>query len=304
MKFAEIAVAEEVNVVLKVPEGTVYSFFDSPYIGHRNAAAVDIYFKDREAVLPVDEAVVKEIRWFNSPKYRSDGLEKEPLIVLKIRDGVVLKTLHVKPKVNVGERLHLGDYIGECIVSGYLCPWSGIHAHIEVRSEKDPYRARGAFRLNIEPTIKKVLAEIDNTSFPTVSEEPLVFNVVSVDKHYMWVKFKNNVGAFTALTLVSESNEVCAMDAGIPYYGIGGCLGKSLKQGERLLASKNNVVGLVTKSYEQASLFTSIAETFVGKVKVRGIGTYIGTNLAKIVFLNKKPWREGDEEELIFKQIM
>lgn len=304
MRFAEIAIAEEVNVSLKIPEGTIYSFFDSPYIGHRNETAIDIYFKDREALLPVDEAIVKEIRWFNSPKYRPDGSEKEPLIVFKIREGVVLKTLHVKPKVNVGERLHLGDYIGECIVSGYLCPWSGIHAHIEVRPERDPYRARGAYKLNIEPTVRKILAEIGNANVK-FSEEPLVFNVVSVEEHYMWIKFRNDIGGKpTALMLMSEFGEICAMDAGIPYYGIGGCLGRSFKQGEKLLANKKNIVGLVTKSYEQASLFTSIAETYVGKVKVRGVGTYIGTDLAKIVFLEEKPWKEGDEEELVFKQIM
>jgi len=34
------------------------------------------------------------------------------------------------------------------------------------------------------------------------------------------------------------------MDAGIPYYGIGGCLGKSFKQGEKLLANREK--GILT----------------------------------------------------------
>jgi len=303
LKFIEIARAEKPNVSVKVPEDTVFSFFDSPYIGHRSSTAIDIYFKNREALLPVDEAVVKEIRWLNAPKYRVDGSEKEPLIVFKIRNGIVLKMLHVKPEVRIGEKLVLGDYIGKCIVSGYLCPWSGIHAHIEVRPENDPYRARGAFKLYIAPTVSRILEYLNKTC---VNQENLVFTVMEVKDAFMWVKFKSiPPNTPYSMCLMNKLGEKCVLDAGIPYYGIGGCLGRTFEVGEQLYANKGKdyIVGLVISSLENASLFTSISEVYVDGVKVRGIGTYIGTSLAKIVFLDKKVWKEGDEGILKFKQV-
>jgi len=287
-------IAEAAGVHLRIPEGTQYSFYDSPYVGHRNTTAIDIYFKNNEALLPVDEAKVKEIRWFNAPKYRVNGWDKEPLTLLDLGGNKVLKVLHVNPKVSVGEKLHLGDFFGECIVSGYLCPWSDSHAHFEIRPSKDPYRARGAFTLNIAPTIRKIKG--------TVCSSPRVFTVVEMGKYYMWVRPKGITNYLTALA-VKVGNSLGYVDAGIPHYGLGGILLK-----DKVKASIGDAVywdfmhlGYVTKTYPLSLLFIAPIEVFVDSIKVKGIGTYINGKFLKIIFTDptgEKPWKEGDEVKI------
>ncbi|OYT60610.1 MAG: hypothetical protein B6U75_01200 [Desulfurococcales archaeon ex4484_217_1] len=287
-------VAEAAGVHLRIPEGTQYSFYDSPYVGHRNTTAIDIYFKNNEALLPVDEAKVKKIRWFNAPKYRANGWNKEPLTLLDLGGNKVLKVLHVNPKVSVGEKLYLGDFFGECIVSGYLCPWSDSHAHFEIRPSKDPYRARGAFTLNIAPTIRKIKG--------TVCSSPRVFTVVEIGKYCMWVKPKGIINYLTALA-VKVGNSLGYVDAGIPHYGLGGILLK-----DKVKASIGDAVywdfmhlGYVTKTYPLSLLFIAPIEVFVDSIKVKGIGTYINGKFLKVIFTDstgEKPWKEGDEVKI------
>ena len=287
-------IAEASGIYLRIPEGTPYSFYDSPYIGHRNTTAIDVYFENNEALLPVDEAKVKEVRWFNAPKYRADGWDKEPLTLFELGEDKVLKVLHVNPKVNVGEKLYLGDFFGECIVSGYLCPWSDSHAHFEIRPSEDPYRARGAYTLNIAPTVEKIEE--------TLRFIPKTYTVAEMRKHYMWVKPKETANYLTAL-VAKIGNSLGYVDAGIPHYGLGGILLNG-----RVNASIGDTIywdsmqlGYVTKTYSLSLLFVAPIEVFVDNVKVRGIGTYINGRFLKVIFTDsakEKPWKEGDEVEI------
>lgn len=295
MKFVTIAKSKDVEI--KVPEDIHYSFYNSPYIGHRKTTAIDIYYKDELALAPVEEAKVKEIRWFNAPKHREDGLEKEPLVLLEIDENTVIKILHVKPKVSVGEKLYLGDTIGNCIISGHLCPWSDAHAHIEIRPLKDPYRARGAYPLNIEATARRI------GNIPEISN-PFEATVTSISKHYAWTRIKklsNNV--LTPLT--ARINSYYAfVDAGIPYYGIGGLIVKE-ELNDNKLSNINVTIGyngsnigyIVGLGSSHSILFISPMEVRVNDIKVKGVGAYINKRELKIVFSeNSKPsWKEGDE---------
>ena len=77
--------------------------------------------------------------------------------------------MHVKPNIQVGDLLEVGDYIGTTIRNGYFAYWSSPHLHLEIRPYDDAIRARGGedFSLNIEknktlenPTIKNHYKEI------------------------------------------------------------------------------------------------------------------------------------------------
>jgi len=284
-------IAEAVNVKLSIPKGTPYSFYDSPYIGHRKTTAVDIYFKDREALLPVNEAKVKEIRWFNAPKYRDDGWEREPLILFEINENIVLKVLHVNPKVNVGEKLSLGDFIGECIVSGYLCPWSDSHAHFEIRPSKDPYRARGAYTLSIEPTVSKIknICQVKSN----------MFTIVEIKKHYMWVKPHYKESSYLTPLTAKIGNIIGYIDAGVPHYGMGGVIFKNnvsgkITEGNEVKCNSSSL-GYVIIINPLSVLFIAPIEVFINGRKARGIGTYINGEYLKVIPIEKGPWKEGDE---------
>ena len=155
---------------LKVPYSSWYSFFNSPYPGHKYASALDIYFNHSEALLPVDEGRILEVEKFPCPRYRADASDYDYLILIQLDSSTVLKILHVEPSVGCGERVYLGDPLGRMIVSGFFSDWSDLHMHVEVRRASDPYRALGAYPLNISSSIKR-LSPISNLSMEFYVDE-------------------------------------------------------------------------------------------------------------------------------------
>ena len=137
------------DLELVVPDGTTYSFFNSPYPAHRACSAVDVYFED-EGLMPVESGRVLEVRRLRA------GRLVEHLVLVEVGEGVVLKVLHVEPRVRVGERLSLWDPIGRLTTSSFFFPWTDPHAHFEVRPRYDPYRVRGALKLDLTPTLRRV----------------------------------------------------------------------------------------------------------------------------------------------------
>ena len=151
-----VTIAECKGVEIRVPRSCWFSFFNSPYPAHKSSSAIDIYFPDLEALFPADEGLVLEVERFECPRFRSDADGFDYLTIIKVGEDAVFKILHVKPKVEPGERVSLGDYIGDLWVSGYFYPWSDLHMHVEVRPPNDAKRALGAFRLDVSPAIKLI----------------------------------------------------------------------------------------------------------------------------------------------------
>jgi len=119
MKIAEI-----MGMDIEVPENVWYSFFNSPYTVHREGAALDIYYPGM-ALFPFENGRVVEIRELQSHDH---------LIIFEVND-YCLKMLHVKPDIEVGERVYAGDEIGTLQQSPYFKPWSDRHAHIDGREQ-------------------------------------------------------------------------------------------------------------------------------------------------------------------------
>lgn len=136
MKIAKVC-----DINFEVPKEVWYSFFNSPYIGHRLGTAIDVYYSER-ALFPFEEGKIKEVKKIRTPRYVP--VDVDYLTIVEVKD-FCLKILHVKTSVKVGEQLYLGDEIGEMIVSGFFSPWSDNHTHFELRDCNDRYRARGAF---------------------------------------------------------------------------------------------------------------------------------------------------------------
>jgi len=283
---------DEVPIIL--PSHVYYSFYNSPYIAHKLGTAIDVYFDDY-ALFPTFEGTVLEVKWFNAPKYRVDGLGREPLIVTRLNDEIILKVLHVMPKVKLGDTLTLGDPIGKVIISGYLLPWSTPHAHFEVRNLKDPYRARGAYKLRpiLNPQLY-VHATFSN-----------VFRIVSVEKYFAWLKIVRH-NNFSLSPLLVELNGVTGcLDAGIPHYLHGGVIVKSMV-GNAGHFLKSKVLGLnLNFTHLHSNVYTF---TLGGTVKLRskdgsefrGLGVYLGNEMVKLIFLHgqQPDLKCGDEVEL------
>jgi len=287
-----ICIASARGVDIKVPKYCWFSFFNSPYPAHKSCSAIDIYFPSGEALFPVDEGLVLEVERFECPVFRSDADGFDYLIIVKVADDVVLKILHVKPYVSSGDVLELGDCLGSLIVSGYFYSWSHRHMHVEIRSISDPYRALGAFKLDISPTVEMLSSVVDGDDFYVVDE---VFD------DYVWLKPSSDRG-FISCGLIGRFNEsLFHVDGGIPHYDYGAILGSSGISGKRVFDVYGGVIGEIYSSDSVFALFKPISQPFIDDFPVYGVGSYINNSRLKIVKPNGWPYGCGDIVKLNFR---
>ncbi|HDO21038.1 MAG: M23 family metallopeptidase [archaeon GB-1867-097] len=288
-----MVIAKCKNVELKLPIKCWYSFFNSPYPAHKSQSAVDIYFPTKEALLPVDEGHVLEVERFECPGKRSDSEEYDYLILIDLGEGLVTKILHVKPKVNVGEKIFLGDYIGDLIVSGFFYSWSNLHMHLEIRSWNDPYRALGAFKIDISPSLENFAKRI--VDFPSN------FTVKYMSNSYLWLQPYSAMHYPFGLALRGR----CGwgfIDGGIPHYGHGAFLNCNLNENAPLMFHQDLIVGEVFFSCSSHSLFKPLRSPWIENVRLRGVGSYFNQPLLKAILLSgKTPFKCGDIVSLNFK---
>ncbi len=137
------------DIRLMAPDDAMLSFFKSPFAAHETGSAVDIAYGDfgEGAHSPVD-GVVMDIREFDTPTPFKDRDFKEYLTAIRCGEFVV-KILHVKPSVEIGDRVRCGEEFGTFIKSGYFYFWNFSHLHVEVRMPDDYLRASNNMPLDI-----------------------------------------------------------------------------------------------------------------------------------------------------------
>ena len=263
-------IAYHEGIYLNIPENAWYSFFNSPYIGHRNGTAVDVYFSD-EPLLPTESGKVVEIRKVRAPKNLPQ--EKDYLIAIKIAGNTCLKILHVLPSVKVGDKLDSGDYLGKMIISGFFMPWSSKHAHFELRSCSDRIRARGGFLLT--PIIhKKVPVTMKN-----------IFTVIEKEEHFYWLSPKKTSNR--GMTPFGTAHS--SVEGGIPHYRYGAILeyAEYVQMFGRTFQIEHRIRG--------AGIFSTDFKLQAGSQKITGIGVFCNQQRIKLI---GGDFEEGEEIEI------
>ncbi len=263
-------IAEIRGLNLKIPENAWFSFFNTPYAGHRLGTAVDVYFPDK-ALFPFEEGRVIEIRKIRTPRYVP--VREDYLIIIEV-DNLCLKVLHVMPSVKIGEKLSLHDEIGPMIVSGFFRPWSDKHAHFELRDCRDRYRARGGFLMY--PKILKLVPAVRGNEF----------EVVEKNSCYLWLEaVKTGRKNLTPL----EFNGI-PVEGGLPHYHYGAVFSH---------AKEIEVFGLSLPAEKELpngiSLFKSHFRVLANEQEVKGIGIYCNQKRIKLIGGN---FEEGDVVEI------
>jgi hypothetical protein len=131
------------------PDDAAASFFKSPFRAHETGSAVDIAYGDfgSPASSPVDGTIV-DIREFETPTPFRDRNFKEYLTAVRC-GRLIVRILHVKPDLGIGDRVRTGENFGTFIRSGYFYFWNFSHLHVEVRMPDDYLRATSNMPLNI-----------------------------------------------------------------------------------------------------------------------------------------------------------
>ncbi len=262
MKVAKIK-----RLFFEIPNKRIwYSFFNSPYPGHKYGSAIDVYYDDR-ALFPFEEGKVTEIKKIRTPQYVPSGFDY--LTLIKVKE-YYLKILHVKPNIKVGEILYLGDEIGRLLISGYFRPWSDLHAHFELRGKLDKYRARGGFL--IKPIVQELIPTIIGNEFKIIERK----------KQYYWLK-PINKGKKNLTPLTYQGNSI---EGGLPYYYHGAVFGDKDKV---QIFSKE--IQLKEKLSMGVGLFKTRFDVFANDQIVRGIGIYCNQKKIKMI---GGDFREGE----------
>lgn len=240
------------GLYLEIPD-VRYSFFDTPYIPHKLATAVDVYF-DEKALFPFEEGKLVEVRKIKTPQYIP--VSEDYLLIFEVED-FCLKVLHVEPKIKIGEKVFLGDEIGRLIYSGFFSPWSDKHAHFEVRSCNDRYRARGG--ITLFPEVRGLVPIVKGVEFEVIEKE----------EHYIWLKSLRKSGR--GMTPFDN------IEGGLPHYHYGAIFneGKAELFGKIVEASEvlPNGVGV----------FKADFDVFANGIKVKGVGVFCNEEKLKLI---------------------
>lgn len=190
---------------------------------------IDIFpgnFAYSEAFSPI-KGKVCDIRTFRGHSKLLNASELEYLILIQNEDNpnINTKLLHVKPTVQKGDYVDVGDKIGEYIRSFFFARWTDPHLHAELRPKEDAMRARGAFQLNLcqpitedrqykeFPLKAKLVKCSPNALFLEVNEE--AFSKQKLAGLKVGIETKKDNALFMGI-----------LDAGIPYFGHGGIFTK------------------------------------------------------------------------------
>ncbi len=213
-----IKVANSEGINIYCPISGRFSFFNSPYFAHRNFIGIDIYpnLKFGEiAPSPVSGRVigVREVGFFESKNFECS--DKDYVILMKSLENKkrIIKIIHVKPIVEVGETVIVGEKLGSLIRSGFFDFWTDPHMHIEVKDPSNPLRARGGYK------IKRVMQMDGDNMEETMLCEGLSGVVIESKSEYSLIALNHD---FKYGLPANLSGGVGFIDGGIPHYGFFG----------------------------------------------------------------------------------
>ncbi len=131
-----------------------FSLFNSPYPAHDAGRAVDLYPSDGVAASPVAGEVLAT-RTVRCPP-RPYAADHDHLILVDCGD-VVARLLHVDPSVAAGDRVAVGDPLGELVRSGFFGRWVDDHVHLGFREhDQNLRRATGSLPLTVDVGVEGV----------------------------------------------------------------------------------------------------------------------------------------------------
>ncbi|MEJ2294023.1 MAG: hypothetical protein P8Y23_04575 [Candidatus Lokiarchaeota archaeon] len=271
----------------------------SPYYAHQNAVGIDIYeqiaIENYEVASPVSGKVL-QIKEMQAPKPRfKEGVDKEYLTIIQNPNdkNTVFKILHIKPRLNVGQKIETGDYLGTTIRNGYFAPWSSPHIHLELKRLQDVLRAKGglSFKLNIQKDKTIDLQE------EIICNEQISIKIEYGCDEFFLVRFPENFYYFIKpfYGLKATNGKLCfILDGGIPQYKHGIIhLKTELDPQSNQRINLNGVnIGTLSDIHRNYGFvnFTPV-EISLNNIPIRGISLF----LAKFhPFIKLIPYRRND----------
>jgi hypothetical protein len=198
--------------MVTVPASTLsrfrrFSLFNSPYTAHDRGCAIDLYPESNRGCSPV-AGVVRDTRTVRAPS-RPYAVAEDHLILIDTGDHVA-RILHVDPAVEAGDRVVVGEPLGEMVRSGFFGPWVDNHVHLGFRDpDTNPYRAAGSLPVEVDVSV----VPLDWDGIGTVREAGDTSVVLDQPAH-------PDPGTWAGLRAAPGA----VLDGGCPHYEGGGVL--------------------------------------------------------------------------------
>ena len=280
------------GVFLKIPRNYSFSFSNSPYYAHKYFKAVDIYppLGDKTIASPFNGKLVY---------YRE--LHGEHICGFKTGEYYI-RILHLKPYMDLGEEVGVGEVLGEPMDSPTFCPWTDHHIHVEIRDKPEFLRARGGLELDLAIDLVELVRNSVSKVAKLNKNNYVEGEIILVDKNrYILVKPRKTCLGLTPIAI--EVNGVKGfLEGGIPYYGYGGIIVSSTDTShsikEEIIYLYGEPIGYIDytrRSYLHIQLYKDIV-FYTREIPLKGIGLYLNNPYIKLV---PRKWsnnclKEGD----------
>ncbi|WP_435123924.1 hypothetical protein [Halobaculum sp. D14] len=187
-----------------------FSLYNSPYPAHDRGRAVDLYPDGDVAASPVAGEVI-DTRTVGCPD-RPYAADSDHLILVDTGDRVA-RLLHVDPAVTAGDRVAVGDPLGELVRSGFFGQWVDNHLHLEFRdADRNPYRASGSLPLRAAVDVEPVAWDGAGT-------------VVDVGPTHARLDAPGRPDTAEDSFAAVAADDGRPLDGGLPHYSAGGIFG-------------------------------------------------------------------------------
>ncbi|WP_435159384.1 hypothetical protein [Haladaptatus sp. DFWS20] len=244
-----------------------FSLYNSPYTAHDEGCAIDLYpgsragsEATRETCTPSPVAgEVIETRTVTAPQ-KPYAVAHDYLIVVDTGDYLA-RMLHVKPGVEIGDRVEVGDSLGEMVRSGFFAPWVANHIHLGFRPrDSNPVRASGSLPIDL-----------------TVEIEPLAWDgggrVVATGDTFVVLDSPTHPapGERFAGIAGTVDGESVVMDGGLPHYEGGGALCRNGDRSPDSVSLAGSAVGVA----DGRTVTWDDVEVYANGAPITGISLFV-----------------------------
>ncbi|MHA1934623.1 MAG: hypothetical protein ACW97A_05035 [Candidatus Thorarchaeota archaeon] len=275
-------VGKAVGISLLAPSDSFFSYFNSPYTGHKNGAAIDIYPQPQEwgCIVPSPiSGIISRIRKVKMGKAKEFPTEPYDFgIGINAEDGddYLVRVMHARPEVREGDIVEVGDPIGHTIRSRYFNYWTGPHYHVEVLKKQDFHRSTQSVPLEVNA--ERLVAFIKDAS------SELECNVHSVTPDHVMVSsphspFGKSRDLYGHLAMTQNGAPIGLLDAGLPHYAHGGIIANSNVSESNTVHGWRTILGEISSDIGGRSSFEGLNTLNISLdgVPVRGVSCFIYT---------------------------
>ncbi|MHA1588713.1 MAG: hypothetical protein ACTSV9_08075 [Candidatus Thorarchaeota archaeon] len=274
-------VGSAAGIDLFAPTDAYFSYFNSPYIGHKQGASIDIYPSHEEwggpAYSPIAGQIirVKKIRMGKKRIFPSDKADFGIAIAPEGSTDIV-RILHCIPEVDEGMTVEAGQRLGFLLRSRYFNYWTGTHYHVEIMNARDFNRSTKSYPLTVD------LAPVQQTQQESVSELKCLITRVTDD-----VMIATTDDSPIAISGDLVGHAACygsnrrhgILDAGVPHYSHGGILGLDKSVEESTVTAWSTDIGYTAGSLDSRLSFKkggSVQLVFEDEI-IRGVSCFAFT---------------------------